>query len=81
MRIINSPHASGQTERTIEVKYGREIIQVWQDDLTGKWRCCIATPGHRTCGEEPLRGIGPDQDFDSPEAAVDAAMVMVDDDD
>lgn len=52
-----------------QVKYKDETIEVWQGS-DGRWLCCIVARG--------LGGIGPDEDFDSPEAAVDVAMAMID---
>lgn len=62
-----------------QVKYKNKTIEIWQL-ATGQWQCCIATPGQQTSEGQPLLGIGPDADFDSLEAAVDAAMKMVDED-
>jgi hypothetical protein len=53
------------------VEYRGATIAVWRDP-TGRWQSCILTPG------QTFNGIGPDEDFDTPEAAVDAAMEMVD---
>jgi hypothetical protein len=55
-----------------QVEYRGEIIKVWQEPR-GRWQCCIVATG-----SQGVHGIGPDEDFDSPEAAIDAAMVMVD---
>jgi hypothetical protein len=57
-----------------QVSYNGETIEVWREPITGQWQCMIVA---RRQGAD----IGPDADFDSPEAAIDAAMKMIDDGD